>query len=46
MYFHSHFSIDSDQNAATAFEQMKNFIHWMYEENLLIKDGVIYDTTY
>ena len=24
---------------------MKKFIHWIYEENLFIKDGIIYDTT-
>ena len=28
---HSHFSYDSDQNAATTGEQIKIFIHWMYE---------------
>ena len=42
MYFHSHFSDDSDQNAATTYEHMKNFIHWMYEENLFINNGIIY----
>ena len=25
---------------------MKNFIQWIYENNLFIKDGIIYDTTY
>ena len=25
---------------------MKKFIHCMYENNLFIKDGIIYDTTY
>ena len=25
---------------------MKIFIHWMYENNLFIKDGIIYDTAY
>ena len=45
MYFHLHFSDDSDQNEANTFEHMKNFIHWMYENNLLINYGIIYDTT-
>ena len=44
MDFHSHFSDDSDQNAATTFENMKEFIHWMYENKLFINDGIIYDT--
>ena len=25
---------------------MENFIHWIYENNLFINDGIIYDTTY
>ena len=45
MYFHSHFSDDSAHNAATTFENMKKFIHWMNENNLFIKDVIIYDTT-
>ena len=45
MDFHSHFSYDSAQNSATTFEHMKKFIHWMYEGNLFIKYGIIYDTT-
>ena len=45
MDFHSHFSYDSDQNPAPTFEHMKIFIHWMYENNLFVKDGIIYDTT-
>ena len=46
MYFHSHFSDDSAENVATTFEHMKKFIHWMYENNFLIKDAIIYDTKY
>ena len=36
---------DSVQNAAAKCEHMKNFIHWMYDNNLFVKDGIIYDTT-
>ena len=25
---------------------MKIFIHWMHEDNLFTKDGIMYDTTY
>ena len=25
---------------------MKKLIHWIYDKNLFIKDGIIYDTTY
>ena len=46
MDFHSHFSDDSDQNAATTFEHMKQFIQWMYEKKMFIKYGIINDTTY
>ena len=46
MHFHSHFSDDSAQNAVTTFQNMKNFIHCMYKNNLFIKDNVIYDTIY
>ena len=45
MDFHSHFLDGSTQNAATTFEHMNKFIHWMYYNNLFIKDGIIYDTT-
>ena len=45
MVFHSYFSDDSAQNAATRFYHMKNFIHWMHDNNLFIKYGIIYDTT-
>ena len=45
MGFQSHFSDDSAQNAATTSNYMKTFIHWMYDNNLFIKDGIIYDTT-
>ena len=45
MDFHSHYSDDSIQNADTIFEHMKNFIQCMYDNNLFIKDGIIYDTT-
>ena len=24
---------------------MKKFVHWMYENNFIIKNGIIYDTT-
>ena len=30
MNFHSHFSDTSAHNEATTFENMENFIHWMY----------------
>ena len=46
MDFHSHFSDDSANNAAKIFEHTIKFIQWMYENNLFIKDGIIYDTTY
>ena len=42
MYFHSHFSDEYDQNIDTAFKHMKIFIHWMHENNLFIKDSIIY----
>ena len=45
MDFHSYFSDKSAQNAATTFEYTKKFIHWMYENNLFINDGIIHDTT-
>ena len=32
------------QNADTTFEYMEMFIHWMYENNFFINDGIIYDT--
>ena len=25
---------------------MKNSVHWMYSDNLVINDGIIYDNTY
>ena len=37
---HSHFPDDSAQNVATTFEHTKECIHWMYENNLCIKDGI------
>ena len=43
MDFHSHFSDDSTHNAATTFDNINNFIHLMYENNLFIKDGILYD---
>ena len=43
--FHSKFQMTSAKNAATTFENMKKFIHWMNENNLFMKDGIIYDTT-
>ena len=46
MDLHLHFSDDSAQNAATTFQHIKKFIHWMYENNLFINNGIIYDTTY
>ena len=46
MDFHSHFSDEYSHNSATKFEHMKNFIHWMYEHNLFIKDVIIYDIKY
>ena len=45
IYFHSHFLDNSVQNTATTFDHMEKFIHWIYENNLFIKDGIIYDTT-
>ena len=45
MDFHSHFSDDSAHNSATTCENMKKIIHWMYEENMFIKDGIVCDTT-
>ena len=45
MDFHSHFLDESAHNAATTFEDMNNSIHWMYENNLFIEYGIIYDAT-
>ena len=45
MYFHPHFSYDSYQNDANKFEHMNNLIQWMYEVNVFIQYGIIYDTT-
>ena len=45
MDFNSHFLDDSTNNAATSFEIMIKLIHWMYENNLFINDGISYDTT-
>ena len=45
MGFQSHFSDESAQNADTTFEHMNKFIHWMYDNNLFIKYGIIYYTT-
>ena len=45
MDFQSHFSDESAHNAATTFEHMVKFIHWMYENNVFINDGIIYDNT-
>ena len=45
MDLHSQFSDDSSQSVATTFEHMKKFIHWMYENNLFINDGIISGTT-
>ena len=46
MSFHSHVSDDSAQNSATRFEHMKKIVKFMYENNLFIKYGTIYNTTY
>ena len=46
MKYHSHFSDDSAHNEATTCEYIKKFIHWMYDTNLVINDGVISGTTY
>ena len=46
MDFHSGCSDDSAHNAATTFEHIKKFIHCMYDDNLFIKDVIIYDNTY
>ena len=44
--FKSHVSDDSAKNAGTAFEHIKVFINWIYENNLFIKNGIIYDIKY
>ena len=46
MDFYPHFSDVFDHNVANKFGYMKKFIHWMYYNDLFIKDGIIYDTTY
>ena len=46
MDFNSHSSDDSAKNSATIFEHMNTFINCMYDNNMFIKDGIIYDTTY
>ena len=46
MKYHSHFSDDSAHNEATTCEYIKKFIHWMYDTNLVINDGVISGTAY
>ena len=46
MDFHSHFSYDSDPNAATMCENTRKLIHWMYANNFFINNGIIYDNTY
>ena len=43
MVFHPHFSDYSSHNAATKFEHRNKFIHWIYDNKLFIKDGIIYD---
>ena len=44
MDFHSHFSDGCAHNSATTFYHMKKSVQWMYENNLFIKDGIIYNT--
>ena len=46
MDFLSYCSDDYVHNAATIFENMKIFINLVYEGNLFIRYGIIYDTTY
>ena len=46
MVFRSHFSDEYDNNASTTCEHMKTFIHWMYEDNLFIKDCIVYVNIY
>ena len=46
MDFHSHFSDESAQNKKTSFEHMEKLIHWIYDNNLFIKYGIIYDDAY
>ena len=46
MDFHSHFPDESTDNAATTFGNMEYFIHWMYDNNLFIKDIILYNTAY
>ena len=43
--FHPHYSDDSAHNSDTSFDHIKKFLHWMYDNKLFIKDGIIYDTT-
>ena len=43
--FHSKISGYQDQTADTMCEHVKSFIHWMYADNLVVNDGIIYDTT-
>ena len=45
MDLQSHFSCYSAYNYATTFGKIKKIIHWIYENNLFIKYGIIYDTT-
>ena len=44
MEFFSYLSDDSSHNTATTFEHIKIFIHWIYNDNLFIKDIIIYDS--
>ena len=46
MDFHSHFSNDPAHNADTTFEYMNKFIHWFYDNEFPMKDGIIYYTKY
>ena len=46
MDFHSKISDNSAQNAATTLENMKDFIHWIYDNNLFMKYDIIHDTIY
>ena len=38
------FVYDTAQNAVTTFDHMNNLFHWMHENNLFIKYGIICDT--
>ena len=42
--FYSYFSDNSAPNVANTFKHMKKFIYLMYDNNLYITYGIIYDS--